>query len=165
MTLDTVLRMLRLGGVAICVAVFTVQFRTIQTLRADRDAVSGALASANAANATAIGHIQALLNLNQQQASDIATHLQRLDAISRTTAARLAALDTLTHEDPAAESWGDTRLPDSVVSLLDPANTGRDAATDRAAAVPADGGVLAADPRTDDQPATGAGADRDAGGA
>lgn len=163
MTLDTALRMLRLGGAVVCMAALAVQCSTIRKLTAERDAAGSALESANAANATAIGHIQSLLDLNRQQASDIASHLQRLDAISRTTAARLAALDTLTHDDPAAESWGDTRLPDTVARLLDPTNTGRDAPADRAAALPADGGVLAAVPRAGDQPATGAGTDRDPG--
>jgi LysB family phage lysis regulatory protein len=123
-----------------------------------RDALSGQLETAQLTLSTKDGQIITLVDLNRQQAADVAAQLQRLDTITRNATARAIRLEALTHEDPDAKSWGDTRLPDAVARLLDNTATGSDTAgpPDRAAALPAGGGVQAAGQPPENQPPAGA---------
>lgn len=123
-----------------------------------RDAISGQLETAQLTLSAKDGQIDSLLGINRQQAEDVKAQLQRLGTITRNATARAVKLETLTHEDPDAKSWGDTRLPDAVARLLDTTQASGDPAgpPDRAAALPAGGSVPEAGQPSENQPPAGA---------
>lgn len=123
-----------------------------------RDQLTGQLKMAESTISTQSGQILALADINRQQADDIAAQLQRLDTLTRNATARAVKLEAITHEDEAARTWGDTRLPPAVERLLD--NTATDSnpagSPDRDADLRTGGGVPDPDQRPTDQPPAGA---------
>lgn len=89
-----------------------------------RDQLTGQLKAAEATISTQSGQIITLADLNRQQAAEVTAQLQRLDTITRNATARAVKLEAITHEDPDAQHWGDTRLPAAVARLLDTTQAG-----------------------------------------
>lgn len=123
-----------------------------------RDALDSQLKTAAETISTQSGQILTLVDLGRQQADAVAAQLQRMEAITRNATARAVKLEAITHEDPDAQRWGDTRLPDAVASLLDNTASGSDPAgpPDRDAGLRAGGGVPDPGQWPADQPPAGA---------
>lgn len=108
-----------------------------------RDALDSQLKTAAETISTQSGQILTLVDLGRQQADAVAAQLQRMEAITRNATARAVKLEAITHEDEAARTWGDTRLPPAVERLLDNTASGGDPAghADRDASLRAGGGL------------------------
>lgn len=126
---------------------------------AQRDRLTNQLKTAEATISTQSGQIITLADLNRQQAADVAAQLHRLDAITRNATARAVKLEAVTHEDEAARTWGDTRLPPSVERLLDTTQAGGNSAdpANRDAGLRAGSGLPNPGQQPEDQPPAGAG--------
>lgn len=122
-----------------------------------RDLLTGQLKTAETTISMQSGQIITLVDLNRQQAADVAAQLQRLDTITRNATARAVKLEAITHEDEAARTWGDTRLPAAVARLLDTTQAGGDPAgpPDRDADLRAGGGLPDPGQQPADQPPAG----------
>ncbi|MBN3005577.1 hypothetical protein JW897_17735 [Chromobacterium alkanivorans] len=123
-----------------------------------RDALSVQLDTAQLTIGTKDGQIGELTTINRQQAEDVKAQLQRLDTITRNATARAAKLEAILNEDQDAKRWGDTRLPAAIARLLDTTQAAGDPAgpPDRAATLPAGGGLPTAGRQPEDQPPAGA---------
>lgn len=123
-----------------------------------RDRLTSQLKTAETTISTQSGQIITLADLHRQQAADVTAQLQRLDTITRNATARAVKLEAITHEDEAARTWGDTRLPAAVARLFDTTQAGGDSAgpSDRDADLRTGGGLPDPGQRATDQPPTGA---------
>lgn len=123
-----------------------------------RDQLTGQLKTAETTISKQSGQILALVDLNRQQSADVAAQLQRLDTITRNATARAVKLEAITHEDEAARTWGDTRLPPAVERLLDTAPESGNPAhkADRDPALRAGGDVPDPGQQPEDQPPSSA---------
>lgn len=123
-----------------------------------RDALDSQLKTAAETISTQSGQILTLVDLGRQQADAVAAQLQRMEAITRNATARAVKLEAITHEDEAARTWGDTRLPPAVERLLDNTGSGGDPAgpPNRDADLRAGGVVPDPGQRPADQPPAGA---------
>lgn len=106
-------------------------------------------------------HITALVKLNADAGTDLAELQGRLETIHRNATARAVKLETVTHENQDAKTWGAVHLPGAVASVLNYADDATDAAPADRAALPAGDAVPPAEDHAADQPGASTEPDRE----